>query len=121
MELRRLENCHAVRCAELEEVLFPGEDPWSERAFYSEFAYPSNLYIGAFDDEDRLIGYAGLAMVGPRNDPEFEIHTIGVDPAHQGEGIGRAMMEQLMVVADRYNGPVFLEVRTNNTAAISLY
>ena len=35
MELRRLENCHAVRCAELEEVLFPGEDPWSERAFYS--------------------------------------------------------------------------------------
>ena len=48
------------------------------------------------------------------------MHTIGVDPARQGRGIGRALLRDLLAVADGPR-PVFLEVRTDNEAAIALY
>ena len=60
-------------------------------------------------------------MRGPADDPEFEIHTIGVDPEHQRKGLGRVLMDQMMHVADSHDGPVFLEVRTDNVPAISMY
>jgi ribosomal-protein-alanine N-acetyltransferase len=47
------------------------------------------------------------------------VHTIGVDPAYQGQGIGRRMLAELLNFADR--GVVFLEVRTDNEAALALY
>src|SRR5699024_11076935 len=78
-ELRELHRGDAERCAELERVLFPGDNPWPRDVFVVEFSHPTNFYIGAFDD-DHLVAYAGLAMMGPAEDPEFEIHTIGVDP-----------------------------------------
>ena len=45
--------------------------------------------------------------------------TIGVDPAYQGQGIGRRLLASLLEFAD--GGVVFLEVRTDNEAAIGLY
>ena len=50
---------------------------------------------------------------------EYEIHTVGVDPAYQGQGIGRGMLRNLIEYAD--GGTIFLEVRTDNEAAIALY
>ena len=51
---------------------------------------------------------------------EYEIHTIGVDPAYQGRGIGRAMMTRLLDWAG-HDSVVFLEVRTDNEPAMALY
>lgn len=119
-ELRELHREDAQRCAELEAALFPGDNPWPRDVFVVEFAHPSNFYLGAFDGE-LLVAYAGLAMMGPADDPEFEIHTIGVDPAYQRKGLGRVLMDQMMHAADSHDGPVFLEVRTDNTPAISMY
>lgn len=119
-ELRELRRGDAERCAELERVLFPGDNPWPRDVFVVEFSHPTNFYIGAFDD-DHLVAYAGLAMMGPAEDPEFEIHTIGVDPDVQRRGLGRVLMDQLMQVADSHDGPVFLEVRTDNLPAIRMY
>jgi len=109
------------RCAELEQVLFPGDDPWSAEAFLSELASPHNHYGAARDRDGRLIGYAGLARLGTAIDPESEVHTIGVDPAAHRRGIGGALLGELLRVADRWGGPVFLEVRTDNDPAIALY
>ncbi|AJE32285.1 GNAT family acetyltransferase [Corynebacterium humireducens NBRC 106098 = DSM 45392] len=120
MEIRRLTFEHAARCAELEELLFPGENPWTRDIFVVEFAQPNHLYLGVFDD-DELLAYGGIAQLGPREDPEFEIHTIGVDPAQQRRGLGRLLMDQLMRLADGLDGEVFLEVRTDNEAAIAMY
>jgi [ribosomal protein S18]-alanine N-acetyltransferase len=50
---------------------------------------------------------------------EYEIHTIGVDPAYQGRGIGRRMLDALLQIAG--DSVVHLEVRTDNAAAIALY
>jgi ribosomal-protein-alanine N-acetyltransferase len=41
------------------------------------------------------------------------------DPTYQGRGIGRRMMTELLEYASE--GTVFLEVRTDNEPAISLY
>ncbi|GAB4583300.1 ribosomal protein S18-alanine N-acetyltransferase [Nocardia sp. IFM 10818] len=111
----------AVRCAELEQVLFPEDDPWHEVSFLSELAGSHNRYITARDDDDRMVGYAGIALLGSLAHPEAEIHTIGVDPELHRAGIGTLLLEALLAEAGRRGGPVFLEVRTDNTPAIALY
>ena len=107
----------AARCAELEEMLFDGDDPWPEAAFLRAVGAPHMRYVSARVD-DHLVGYAGIARLGRTAPFEHEIHTIGVDPAYQGHGIGRAMMTELLEHAD---GVVYLEVRTDNAPAIALY
>ena len=109
----------APRCAELERLLFPDDDPWSERAFRDELAM-GHLYRAARAG-DLLVGYAGLAFVAGPPHPEAEVHTIGVDPAHQGSGVGRALLRELLAVADAEGATVFLEVRTDNAPAHALY
>ncbi|QYH20216.1 ribosomal protein S18-alanine N-acetyltransferase [Corynebacterium aquatimens] len=120
LQFRELTRADAAPAAALEQVLFAEENPWSERALAAEISAPRNFYLGAFEG-GTMVGYAGLAMLGPREDPEFEVHTIGVAPTHQGRGIGRALMDQLLHTADLLDGPVFLEVRTDNAPAIALY
>lgn len=109
------------RCVELEELLFPGDDPWSTPMFLAELAAGHNHYVTARDDGDQLLGYAGLARLGRRTDPENEVHTIAVDPDHQRAGTGRALLLDLLASADAHGGPVFLEVRTDNAPAQALY
>ncbi|WP_028479294.1 ribosomal protein S18-alanine N-acetyltransferase [Nocardia sp. CNY236] len=110
-----------ARCVELEQLLFPEDDPWAAVAFHSELAGPHNRYITARDDQGRTLGYAGIALLGDRAHPEAEVHTIGVDPSCHRAGIGTLLLEALLVEADRRGGPVFLEVRTDNEPAIALY
>ncbi len=109
----------AARCAELEAVLFGGDDPWPEAAFVRELAAGHNRYVAARAD-GALVGYAGISRLGRTPPFEYEIHTIGVDPAYQRHGIGRAMMTRLLEQAGA-GSAVFLEVRTDNEPAIELY
>jgi [ribosomal protein S18]-alanine N-acetyltransferase len=108
----------AARCAELEKLLFDGDDPWPARAFTAELEAKHIRYVAARAD-DKLVGYAGISRLGRKRPYEYEIHTIGVDPTYQGQGIGRHMMEELLEYAS--GGTIFLEVRTDNEAAIALY
>lgn len=119
IELVPLRPADAARCAELERILFPGEDPWSERAFLDELAW-GHHYLAARHGA-ALVGYGGIAFVAAPPRAEAEIHTIGVDPAFQRRGIGRALLRGLLAVADAAHATVFLEVRTDNDAARSLY
>jgi ribosomal-protein-alanine N-acetyltransferase len=127
----------ADRCAELEALLFPGDDPWPTIAFVRELAADHNHYVAArawADDGDPLhpassracdrrgpllIGYGGISRLGRTPPFEYEIHTIGVDPAYQGRGVGRRMLEELLKIAA--DSVVHLEVRTDNATAIALY
>ncbi|MGH3897162.1 MAG: GNAT family N-acetyltransferase [Pseudonocardiaceae bacterium] len=49
------------------------------------------------------------------------MQTIGVDPAHQGRGVGRVLLRRLLEVAGAAGATVFLEVHTDNGAARALY
>jgi [ribosomal protein S18]-alanine N-acetyltransferase len=109
------------RCAQLEAILFPGDDPWSARAFRDELR-AGHTYLAA-RQEGVLVGYGGIALLPGRlgQQAEAEIHTIGVDPDHQGRGIGRAVLGGLLAAADRIDATTYLEVRTDNEAAQHLY
>jgi ribosomal-protein-alanine N-acetyltransferase len=127
----------ADRCAELESLLFPGDDPWPTAAFVRELAAEHNHYVAARTCADggdplrpafsrardrrdeALIGYGGISRLGRTPPFEYEIHTIGVDPAYQGRGIGRRLLDELLNVAA--GAVVHLEVRTDNAPAIALY
>ena len=131
VRLEPLRRKDLARCAELERILFDGDDPWSERTFRAELD-AGNHYLGAYvtgaspssQEDERssgLIGYAGMSVVGAGRNREANVHTIGVDPAWQRQGVGRALLIALLAKADEAHAPVFLEVRTDNTAAIGLY
>ncbi|MGA9489109.1 MAG: ribosomal protein S18-alanine N-acetyltransferase [Mycobacterium sp.] len=108
----------AGRCAELESLLFPGDDPWPTAAFVRELAASHNHYVAA-RAAGALIGYGGISRLGRTPPFEYEIHTIGVDPEYQGRGIGRRLLDELLTIAD--GAVVHLEVRTDNEPAIALY
>ena len=55
--------------------------------FLREIASPHAHYVAA-RVEDTLVGYAGIARLGRTPPVEYEIHTVGVDPAYQGRGSG---------------------------------
>ncbi len=114
-----LREADTPRCAALERVLFPGDDPWSAAAFRDELR-AGHAYLAARAG-DTLVGYGGLAFIAGPPRAEAEIHTIGVDPAFQGRGIGRALLRGLLAVAEASAATVFLEVRTDNDAARALY
>ena len=118
VEYGPLTRADAARCAELEAQLFEGDDPWPARAFMAELEAKHIRYVAARDDS-KVVGYAGISRLGRKRPYEYEIHTIGVDSAYQGQGIGRRMMNDLLEYAS--GGTVFLEVRTDNEAAIALY
>lgn len=120
VRLEPLRRKDLARCAELELTLFPGEDPWSEATFRSELDW-GNYYLGAYVDGAGLVGYAGLSLVGTPASLEATVHTIGVDPAWQRQGVGRTLIKALLAKADEAAAPVYLEVRTDNDAAIGLY
>ena len=108
----------AARCAELEAVLFPGDDPWPTVALVRELAARHNHYVAA-RTADALVGYGGISRLGRTPPFEYEVHTIGVDPAYQGGGIGRRLLDELLNFAA--GAVVHLEVRTDNAPAIALY
>lgn len=120
-----LRESDAPGCAALERLLFPGDDPWSAAAFRDELRighpYLAARTAGDPDAAPLLVGYGGIAFLAGPPQVEAEIHTIGVDPAFQGRGIGRALLRGLLAAADARHATVFLEVRTDNEAARALY
>lgn len=105
--------------ARLETELFPDE-PWSERGFWSELAGvpQTRTYLVAEDDEDGLVGYAGLAAVAP----EADVQTVAVRPQRQRAGVGALLLGALLDDAGaRGCSQVLLEVAEGNDPARRLY
>lgn len=112
--LERASPADIPTLVELEEILFPGDSPWTAAMFGGELA--AGYHYVVHRDADGIVdGYAGLALLGD----EAEVHTIGVRPAAQGAGIGRALLRDLLAYAGSRR--VLLEVRTDNAPAIGLY
>lgn len=102
----------------LEVALFP-EQPWTITQFWSELARvpESRWYVVALLD-GRIVGYAGLFVVGA----EADVQTVAVAPDAQGRGIGttlvRALQERARIRGARV---LHLEVRADNARALAVY
>jgi ribosomal-protein-alanine N-acetyltransferase len=67
------------------------------------------------------VAYAGL-RAAPVDAGQGDIQTIAVRQSHQGRGLGRALLVDLMDEAQRRGvRELFLEVRADNEPAIALY
>jgi len=118
MTLRAMRWWDIPELVALEEELFP-EQPWSDAAFWSELAHvPATRWYMVHEDADGIDGYVGLMAVPP----EADVQTIAVSTRAQGNGLGRELLSALIDEARRREcSQVFLEVRSNNASAVTLY
>ncbi|WP_374968352.1 ribosomal protein S18-alanine N-acetyltransferase [Terrabacter sp. BE26] len=116
--LRDLEWTDLAHLAELEQRLF-ADDAWSEPTWWAELAArPRREYVVATAPDGTVAGYAGLDVAGDVAD----VMTIAVAPTHQGRGLGRVLLAELVRRASsRGAEAVLLEVRADNDAARRLY
>jgi ribosomal-protein-alanine N-acetyltransferase len=89
--------------------------PWGEDIFRDCFRARYECWV--CEEQDNVLGYCIASIaVG-----EAHVLNICVDPAEQGQGIGRKLLENLIETARGRAETVFLEVRPSNTVAIALY
>ena len=117
--ISRLQPEDLPQTASLDNRLFPGEA--RTESDIEEYIRRGDLYLGAYDGDGALIGYAGLDITGLRHGRQAKIATVGVDPDWQGRGTGTALLRALLAIVDEADLPVSLHVRTDNERAIALY
>jgi len=99
----------------LEAALFP--NPWP-RSFFEHDLVLKNTIAFIVEYESNVVGYS-LASC---NNGKFHITNIAVNKECQREGIGTELMDRLEKIAlDQGCTYAYLEVRTDNIAAIKMY
>ena len=88
--------------------------PWRESEFLDSYAKHRCLVM---DVDNSIIGYAIYQIVVG----EAEILNIAIDPARQGKGYGRKLLEYMVDLVSKQAERFFLEVRVSNNSAIQLY
>ena len=101
---------HAERALELATLTRPG--PFGIRTI------ELGDYLGCFDDNDRLIAMAGERM---QAGALREISGVCTHPDHQGRGLARALMLELVRRELRRGERPFLHVMRDNITARGLY
>ena len=102
----------------LDKELFP-YSPWSASQYKEEFSSPTRHFVVAVDDEQNIIGYAGVFAPGGA---EADVLTVGVIPSQRGKGIARQLMALITDWAKEQGSiAMMLEVKVDNTEAIGLY
>jgi ribosomal-protein-alanine N-acetyltransferase len=102
----------------LDKELFP-YSPWSSAQYKEEFSSPTRHFVVALDDQQSIVGYAGVFAPGAA---EADVLTVGVVPEHRGQGIAKALMALITDWAMAQGSTaMMLEVKTDNSDAIGLY
>ena len=102
----------------IEQNVFP-DDSWTDAMFASELAQRKTRHYIVAEEDGLIVGYGGLSVVGGH---QGDVQTLAVRAERQGEGIGAALLAELIGVAQaRGCREVFLDVRADNDRARSLY
>ena len=114
--LRRLEADDLAEVEAIERESYP--TPWSRAMFDAELRKPSSLALGAFIEDDLLVGYAFVS----RYVDAWHVMNVAVSHAFRRRGIAVALLERLFeITATDPRRGYTLEVRVSNTGAIALY
>lgn len=118
LEIRPMTHADLPAALAIEVDLFP-INAWSETVFLEELAEVSvsrDLAVAVLDSQ--VVGYASFRYVGKEGD----VNTVAVSKDQQGKGIGTALMDWLESQATLRNvREIFLEVRSDNDAAMKMY
>lgn len=100
----------------IEKLSFP--TPWSRQAFYTEITENTYAHYVVARLGQRVIGYAGMWLILD----EAHITNIAVHPDYRRQGVGEALLQEMMERARREGAEsMTLEVRVSNVAAQRLY
>jgi ribosomal-protein-alanine N-acetyltransferase len=88
---------------------------WSLGMFVLELSKPSGICLAAIR-ESKLVGY----LICSRYADVWHLMNIAVDPAARGQGVGTALLEEMVARAGE-DASYTLEVRPSNATAIALY
>ena len=116
--VRRVVQEDADGVAKVEAACMPV--PWSRQSFWEEASHTEAYYLLATDSEQggMIVAYAGCWVLAD----EGHITNVAVDPAYQGQGLGRQLMQALILrVKELGVSSMTLEVRPSNQVAINLY
>lgn len=114
-QIRRAIADDVPQIAAIEAECFP--DPWSEKEIFSTVCSEGGICFTA-SDESGVFAY----VLGRLIAPEGEIYRIAVKEDKRRRGIGyRLLSFALKTERGRGLETVFLEVRSENSAAIALY
>lgn len=109
-----LDASHLAGAAELERLCF--SEPWSERAL--ALLLGESAYGVACVQNGRVIAYGGMMTALD----EGQVTNIAVHPDARRQGVGRALLSEMLREAQRRGlTQISLEVRASNAAAIGLY
>ncbi|MCI1274301.1 MAG: ribosomal protein S18-alanine N-acetyltransferase [Clostridiaceae bacterium] len=117
IEIKRLTQENIDDVIEIEKKAY-GQHHWSKDSFMTEIANELAKYFAAFDENGKLLGYAGCWQIIE----EAHITNVAVSPECQRHHVGEALLNA--IIQDCYeNGIKYLtlEVRVHNTPAIGLY
>lgn len=90
--------------------------PWTRGNFSDSLTSGYSAWV--LLQQQNIIGYALMMMVLD----EAHLLNISIAKHHQKQGLGKYLLEHMIVVAKRHHAAnMFLEVRTSNQSAISLY
>ena len=109
-DLNDLTAIHAIEQASF-------SDPWSAATLAETISSQTDRCVVA-EVGSEVVGYAILRRVGP----EAELLNLAVHPARRRQGMGDALLAEVLRALDADGGDtVFLEVRASNIAAQTLY
>tara|TARA_B100001029_G_scaffold179582_1_gene189710 strand:+ start:14573 stop:15013 length:441 start_codon:yes stop_codon:yes gene_type:complete len=90
--------------------------PWTKKQFISSLEVGHYLII--VEEKMLTIGFATYSPIFP----ESHLLNFAIDPMHQGKGLGKKLLDQV-ILQNRALGVkvISLEVRVSNLKAINLY
>jgi GNAT superfamily N-acetyltransferase len=76
--------------------------------------------MGGFDDESLVrLGICLELFAGAHpHEPAWFLQFLGVDPAHQGQGVGSVLLRQVLDAADRTGEAAYLEATSERNRAL---
>ena len=107
---------HLDEVAELERICFT--TPWSRNMLAEELDNYLSAFLVALDDQDHVVGYAGLQAVLD----EGYITNVAVRPDCRKQGVAGKLLQVFLDFAEgNHLAFLSLEVRASNYDAIALY
>ncbi|MGF1648350.1 MAG: ribosomal protein S18-alanine N-acetyltransferase [Kineosporiaceae bacterium] len=115
--IRRMRWWDVAAALAIERQAFP-DDAWSAETFWSELAERGTRRYVVAEAAGRIVGYAGIAVVGS----EADLQTIAVVGGSRGSGLGRRLLAEVTAAAATEGVQrMYLEVRADNPGAVALY
>ena len=113
--IRRMEERDIEQVEELERACF--HVPWSKELLFQGLDSRLDRYF-VLEEDGILAGYCVLRVIAD----EGEIQRIAVCPGKRRQGLGKKLMDAMVMSARECNvSDLILEVRAGNLGAVSLY